>query len=179
MATKTDIAKLFELIKQLYPRFEFTRETVEAWFRVCGKCTMPSLEAAVDAYAKEMKYTPSASDIYKRARPRATQAICEGTFQELIAYNAKHDIVPYWDKTERCCTWWSKSYCVLRKGKYVPKIHYVMDKLGARKVERILREEMKQRDTKTAGRKHYYLDSYPEILEELIHLADTQPADVF
>ena len=63
-----DIAEMFDIIKEVYPDFEFTKRTIELWQDLLHFMRKEDFEKHLRTHIKESQFSPKPADIYNRWR---------------------------------------------------------------------------------------------------------------
>ena len=157
---REEIEVLADYIKQFFPRFDAQAR----WLERLSNFSLAVCMQAVDDYAKDAKFAPNFGDIYQLAKANNPRKVRELSTAEEVAYNramkAKGWVEARWTNEENVSMrkWFKVDECVYmyRQKRWVPKIEYVMSKLGGEEVTRRMKEELGGKEvSQLLGRKDW------------------------
>jgi hypothetical protein len=154
MAFKIEVTDYLAHIKQLYPTFHLSDAIGEYWCKALLKYDLPTLKRAIEDYVNTEKYAPALCDILSRCvrfagTRRSTYQQQDMEFSDGRAEVVKQDPdntirMLYKNRSGRLTNYpLLKDYAIQRNGKWVRKIDFCMDVLGASNVAKLIRHELR------------------------------------
>lgn len=182
MCFKSDIYSVFQFIKSVpkWDKFDDTEANMDLWYSYLKKFDAKVVSSVCKKMVVETKYLPDISDVYKKCRSTGRSQFVQVNYDKWCQEKWRQGYVPCYEQGKYAGEWRRKSNCIKVDGKYTRKICFCMDKLGARKVTEILKEQLK------VGKDMFQLKkgdldkgawnnlrAYPEVLDQLVNLART------